>query len=101
LNGFIKKAKYLDKKFFVTKKGLEIGSKKEKALKIYGLPDKTSKKNGYEKLEWHFVGQEMYLDDGKKDKKGRPHAEGVWGYEVEMFFKTNKLEAMIICNDPP
>ena len=87
--------------YFKTKKGFKLGSKKEKALKVYGKPDKVTKQDGYEKLEWDFVGHEMYLYDGKKDKKGRPHAKDVWGYHVKMYFKNNKLSALIIYNDPP
>lgn len=94
---FLSKAISISSSYFKTKKGFELGVKKEKALKFYGNPDKVTKTDGYEKLEWDFFG----TYDEKKDTKGKPIAKDVFAHHVIMYFKTNKLAAMIIVNEPP
>jgi len=98
-SGFVKSSRQIDKKYFRSDKGFKLDDSKSKALQIYGKPDKISKRDSIEKYEWKFVGDPRF--DPKKDKTKKPFAQDSFGYQVTMFFRNNKLIAIIIHNDIP
>lgn len=101
-SGFINSAIKINQHYFTTKKGFKLGDKKEKAINVYGNPDKCSTSNNIEKCEWKYEGD--YFDSEEhhpKAKTNRPVAKDSFGYSVTMFFRSNKLIAMIISNDIP
>ena len=97
--GFLSQSALIDRKYFITNKGLKLGDHKYKALEIYGPPDKKTVHNGVEKLDWHFVGDFVY--DGKVNLKGRPLAKDNYGHQAYLFFKKEKLIGQILHNDIP
>jgi hypothetical protein len=98
--GLLKAATGIDKKYFTSIKGLELGDEKNKILKIYGKPDSTNTvEDGIEKCEWDFAGDYVY--EGNSDLKGKRLAKNSYGNETILFFKNNKLNAVIIHNEIP
>lgn len=97
--GFLKQSTKINSKYFITDKGFKLGDTKQKAINNYGNPDKSSISNGIEKLEWDFVGDELY--DGKIDLKGKPLAKDSFGHQITMYFKNGKLIGQILYNDIP
>lgn len=98
LPGFIHKAQSVDKKYFQSNKGIKLGDSYEKIAKIYGRPDKVSKKSGLETYEWDFVGDKTF--DPQKDK-GKKIAEGSFGHEAILFFRNHQLIGLILHNEIP
>jgi hypothetical protein len=97
--GFINSATVIDKKYFTTNKGFRLGDSKQKALSIYGAPDERKMDGKFEVLEWDFVGDILY--DGSAALKGKPLAKDNYGHQAIMFFRNNKLTAIILHNDIP
>lgn len=97
--GFLKQTTKITSSNFISDKGFKLGDTKEKAIKLYGTADEQTTSNGFEKLEWKFIGDNLY--DGKEDLKDKPLAQGSWGHQVIMFFKNNKLAGQILYNDIP
>lgn len=98
-NGFIKQSNKINSSYFTTKKGLQLGDKKEKAITIYGQPEIQSTTNGIEQLEWELLGDLIY--DGKRDLKGKPLAKNSFGQQVILYFRNGKLIAQVIHNYIP
>ena len=98
-HGFLNQATRIDSSYFVTNKGFRLGDTKQKATKSLGNPDKKSMNGGVERLEWAFIGDELY--DGKSDLKGKPLAKDSFGHQVVMYFKDGKLVGLILYNDIP
>lgn len=98
-HGFLRSANQVDAKYFHTKKGFKTGDSKEKVIKSYGKPDNISQRDGIEKYHWKFLGDLAY--DPKKQKTTKPLAEGSLGHEITMFFRNNKLIALIFYNEIP
>jgi len=98
-SGFLKQATKINSSYFVTNKGLKLGDIKQKAVDIYGSPNKKSITDEIEKLEWLFLGDEFY--DGKTNLKGKPLAENSFGHQIEMYFRNGKLIGQILFNDIP
>jgi len=99
--GFLSSGKKISQSYFTTLKGFRLGDKKEKALGIYGNPDKYSISKGIEKCEWKFEGDYRALESKTKIKTSKPLAKDSWGFYVKMFFSSNRLMAMILSNDIP
>ncbi len=76
-----------------------MGTKKQKAIDVYGKPDKESMNADFEKLEWEFIGDIFY--DGKTDLKGKPLAKESFGHQIIMYFKNGKLVGQILLNAIP
>lgn len=98
-NGFLMQTTKINSTYFITDKGFRLGDARQKAVDIYGNPDKQSVNFGIEKLEWAFVGDEFY--DGKTDLKGKPLAKDSFGHQIVMYFKNGKLIGQILHNDIP
>jgi len=98
-SGFLKQTTKINSTYFISDKGFRLGDTKPKAIDIYGSPDISIMNNGIEKLEWDFVGEEIY--DGKIDLKGKPLAKNSFGYKVVMYFKNGKLIGQVLYNDIP
>ncbi|HEV8272055.1 MAG TPA: hypothetical protein VGQ04_12170 [Chitinophagaceae bacterium] len=97
--GFLTQTTKIVRSYFKTSKGFKLGDSKEKALKVYGKPDKTKIENGIEKHEWDFVGDFSY--DSKTKLKRNILAEDSFGHQITMFFRNNKLIGIIFHNDIP
>ena len=97
--GFLTQTTKIGKSYFKTNKGFKLGDNKEKALKVYGKPDKTKIENGVESYEWDFIGDILY--DGKTKLKRNILAENSFGHQTTMFFRNNKLIGIIFHNDIP
>ncbi len=98
-SGFTRLAKPIASKYFTTDKGFRLGDKKDKAINVYGRPDKKSLSHDIETYEWDFIGDALY--DKKTDLKGKPLAEDNFGHQVTMFFRNDQLIALILHNDIP
>lgn len=98
-HGFLNQATKIDSSYFVTNKGFRLGDTKQKATESLGNPDKQLMNGGVEKLEWAFIGDELY--DGKSDLKGKPLAKDSFGHQIVMYFKDGKLVGLILYNDIP
>lgn len=85
-NGFLNQATRINSRYFVTNKGFRLGDTKQKATKTYGNPDKKSKHDGVEKLQWDFVNIPLV------------HS---FGHHVVMYFKKGRLIGLILDNDIP
>ena len=97
--GFLAQTTKIARSYFKTNKGFKIGDSKEKALKVYGKPDKTTIENGVEKYEWGFAGDILY--DSKTKLKRNILAKDSFGHQITMFFRSNKLIGLIFHNDIP
>lgn len=98
-NGFLKQAIKINSYYFISDKGFRLGDKKQKAIDVYGKPDKESMNADFEKLEWEFIGDIFY--DGKTDLKGKPLAKESFGHQIIMYFKNGKLVGQILHNAIP
>lgn len=98
-NGLVKQAISISSKYFTTEKGFRLGDTKQKAIDIYGSPDKKIVNNGIEKIEWEFIGDEFY--DGKTNLNGKPLAKNSFGHSIAMYFKNGKLIGQILFNHIP
>jgi hypothetical protein len=97
--GFIRQARKIRQKYFVSDKGFALGSTKEKAVSIYGKPTATSGTGEIEMLQWQFTGDILY--DGRSSLHGRPLARDSYGNTTTMFFVNDKLIGMVLQNDIP
>jgi hypothetical protein len=97
--GFIRLSRKINPKFFITDKGLKLGSIKEDVIKVYGAPGKTSKAGKVEMLEWAFPGDILY--NGKSSLKGKRLAKDSFGHQATMFFQDDVLIGLILHNDIP
>jgi hypothetical protein len=101
-SGFVNTAIKINKRYFTTKKGFKLGEKKEKAISVYGNPDKCLTVDNIEKCEWKFEGDYVESEQiHSKAKIKRPFAKDSFGYSVLMYFRNDTLIAMIISNDIP
>lgn len=98
-DGFLKQTTKISSAYFTSDKGFKLGDTKQKAIDIYGTPDKQSMNVGIEKLEWEFFGDTFY--NGKTDLKGKPLAKDSFGHQIVMYFKNRKLIGQILHNDIP
>lgn len=98
-SGFLKQTAKINSTYFITDKGFRLGDTKQKGIDNYGKPDKSSLSNGIERLEWNFIGDEVY--DKKTDLKGKPLAKDSFGHQIVMYFKNGKLIGQILYNDIP
>jgi hypothetical protein len=73
---FIKASKKIDKKYFTTLHGIKLGVSKEKILKVLSNPNEKQTVSPFEKFTW-----------------------GIPTNKTEMYFKENKLIAIIIYKD--
>jgi hypothetical protein len=97
--GFLVNTTKIGRSYFKTNKGFKLGDSKEKALKVYGKPDKTTIVNGVQNYEWDFAGDILY--DSKTKLKRKILAEDSFGHQTTMFFRNNKLIGIIFHNDIP
>ena len=99
LRNFISGADKLDERYFTTNKGFKLGDSKTRVLQILGNPDSIASANNIEKYLWEFVGDE-WKDTSSTSKNNRV-AEGSFGHQINMYFKREKLLAIIYHNDVP
>lgn len=97
--GFIQSSKKISSQYFTTDKGLRLGDNIEKVVGVYGLPVSRSKDEEFEELEWAFVGD--YIYDGKQELNGKRLAKNSFGHNAIMWFKQDKLVAILLFNDMP
>jgi len=98
LKGFIRQARRIRSKYFTSDKGISLGVEKEKVIKAYGRPDKTSRTGNLAALEWNFLGDD---DIEKGVPKGSRVAADSFGHHITAFFQGDKLVALILENDIP
>ena len=97
--GFLRHAREIDQRYFRSDKGFAIGDSTEKAMRIYGPPDRRFPDRGVDVWTWTFIGENLY--DGKTRLRGKPLARDSFGYTVTLFFRTGRLIGMILENDAP
>lgn len=97
--GFLTQTKKISKAYFTTNKGFKLGDSKEKAIEVYGKPDKIGAENGIERYEWDFVGDTFYNDT--TNLQGKSLAKNSFGNQTIMFYRDNKLIGLILHNDIP
>lgn len=103
MKGFIGSAKRISQILFITKKGISLGQEKSKAIQVYGKPDKIQSIGTFEKYQWSFIGDwilKIYPDSIPQSYE-KPFALNSWGHEVVMYFKDEKLKALILKNQIP
>ncbi|MGE0636260.1 MAG: hypothetical protein AB7G44_05950 [Bacteroidia bacterium] len=96
----VKKGKPINRSYFTTNKGIQLGDDKQKFLKIYNIPDSYAYYGVIEKLEWWFDG-EYFESDFIKPETPKPIAKESFGYRVTAYFRNDKLIAMMLQNDIP
>jgi len=89
----------IDDAYFTSNEGIYLGVSKNDILSKLGSPTRSSRLNNIEILGWDYMGEFLITEIGKKPK-GKV-AKNSWGYHINMYFKLNKLEALIIKNDIP
>lgn len=99
INGLVDSAKRIASKYFITRKSIRLGDNKEKIIKAYGDPTKSSLEDDVEVLQWKFTGEYAY--DGVSDLKGIPLAKNSFGHEAVAIFKEDHLIGLIFYNDIP
>jgi len=98
---FIKLAKEIPARYFISIKGLKLGIKKKKALELYkSKPTSITAKDGIEKYEWSFEG-DLSIANGFSKDDGGPIARDSFGHTVTLFFKKDRLIGIILFNDIP
>ena len=97
--GFVKQASAINANYFTSNKGFKLGDNKQKALRIYGKPNKITKHQGIEKLEWTFIGDILY--DGSILHEEQRMAFNSFGHQAALYFKNDKLIGLILHNDIP
>lgn len=97
--GFINSAIKINQPYFTTNKGFHLGDNKQKILAVYGNPDVKTTNDDIEMFEWDFIGDLLY--DGRANLKGKPLAKDNYGHQATMFFRNDKLIAVIFHNDIP
>lgn len=101
-SGFVNSAYKINQRYFTTKKGFKLGDKKEKAISVYGNPDKCLTVDNIEKCEWKFEGDYVESEEiHPKVKTKKPFAKDSFGYSVMMYFRNDTIIAIIISNDIP
>jgi len=97
--GLVRQAKKGKESYFTTNKGFRLGDAKQKVLNGYGNPDRVTKSGNVEIGEWWFTGENSYT--GKEDRQGKPLAANSFGHDTTMFFRNDKLIALIFHNNVP
>lgn len=98
-NKFFDNSKEIDKSYFKTKQGIILGISKSDAIKKYGNPHTNTIINSIDVLKWDFQGSYAIAETGEKPN-GKV-AKDSFGFHVVMYFKSDKLVAMILKNDIP
>jgi hypothetical protein len=99
--GFMKQAKRIGQKYFITDDGYKLGDGKDLAFFLYGKPDTIILRKDYQIYSWSFIGDEMVRSGyAMRKDTSKPLAYG-WGYSVEMYFRKDKLIAINFFNDIP
>jgi hypothetical protein len=96
---FIDCSEEIDKSYFKTTQGICLGINKATAIKKYGKVNSDTLLNDIDILKWDFQGDELLAATGEKPI-GKI-AKNSFGYHVIMYFKMDKLVAMILNNDIP
>ncbi len=99
LRGFISKSPVVPSQYFTSSNGIQLGKSKEQVLKVYGIPDNISKKEGIEKYEWHYAGDKQV--HVARTKVNKPFAKNSYGYSIYAYFKDSVLIAHHIQNEIP
>jgi hypothetical protein len=89
----------IDKSYFKTNQGISLGICKNDAIRKYGYPQKSTLLHGIEILNWDFMGEYVITETGEKPK-GKI-AKNSWGYHIVLYFKSDRLVALILKNDIP
>jgi hypothetical protein len=89
----------IDKSYFRTTQGTRLGISRSDAISKYGIPSSDTSMNRIRILKWDFQGEYAIEEFGEKPK-GKI-AKDSFGYHVIMYFKMEKLVAMILINDIP
>jgi hypothetical protein len=96
---FVKDATKINSYYFTTVKGFKLGDDKQKVLEVYGKSDTVIQSENIEVLDWSFNGDQM--EEINEELKGKPLAKDSYGHQVTMFFRNDKLVAIIFFNDIP
>jgi hypothetical protein len=99
--GFIDSAININQSYFTTNKGFKLGVKKEKAISIYGDPDRCTILDRIEKCEWKFEGDYSESEEKHPRNTKRPYVKNSFGFSVTMYFRSDLLIGMILTNDIP
>jgi hypothetical protein len=99
LKKFYENSEEIDISYFRTKQGIRLGISRSDAIRKYGIPGSDTSMNNLRILKWDFQGEYAIEEFGEKPK-GRI-AQDSFGYHVIMYFKMEKLVAMILKNDIP
>jgi hypothetical protein len=100
LPGLIDSAKRISSKYFTSCHGYKIGDGKQLALDLYGKPDSIKHSSDYEIYSWYFMGDQE-LEYKKNTEPSKPIVKDSWGYSVKMFFRNDRLIAMVFLNSIP
>lgn len=101
MQGFIDSANVIATKYFTTQKGFKLGDTKDKAVRMYGLPDSVSTTQGLQKCQWFYRGDIIAEEDRPLYIQANRVARNSFGHTITMYFKNEKLVAMVLFNDIP
>lgn len=99
-DGFVKQAKNTASAYFTSNKDIKLGDSLQKIIRIYGLADSTSTKNGITRCQWTYNG-DTPVDWDSTLPAERPIAKNSFGHGIVMLFKDDKLVAQVLFNDIP
>jgi hypothetical protein len=90
---FVDSAKEIDKKYFVSNKGIYLGMNKSEVLIRYNNSQKTKMLNGVEVYKWDCI---YPKPTGAYDTIVEESLPADFGIHVTMYFRLNKLIALMI-----
>lgn len=95
--GILKQSIIIDSKYFRTNNGIELGINKQKAIALYGVPDRSTTTREVDKLVWSFYGDQ----EETTYQTEKPRAKDSFGHKITMYFNNDQLIAHIIFNEIP
>ncbi len=79
--------------FFESVQGVKLGDPKSKAITMYGIPDEVVNAEGYERLDWYFVGVEFFYP--QLDASDTKLVSDCTDFSVIQYYKGGKLVAQM------
>ena len=96
--GFLTQTTIIKSKYFISNKGVKLGSNKQEVIAIYGEPTTTLIEGEYEQLVWSYVGDKSYHNEIYKGQKIDIVAKNSYGHRAVFIFKNDILESVYLEN---
>ena len=98
---YIKNATPINKNYFTSLQGIELGQTKKQILTLYPYSaDEVTVTEDLEKYTWNFIG-DIIVDLQPEIQNDKPLAKSSFGYHFTTYFKNDILVGLILVNDIP